>query len=106
MISIQYQFVFSKDANIWNNIFDFEQDLSDFFLSNGLECDTVETVRGSYGPRMILIKKIDNIKKLQNQKGVDTRNMPGKPSKVLTKGMTNQLVKSFNKQYPGKKGGK
>lgn len=106
MISIQYQFIFSKDANIWNNINEFEQDISDFFLSNGLECNVVSTVRGSYGPRMILISLIPDGRTLKNPKGVDLKSKPGKPSQVLTKGFTNKLVNSFNKQYPGKKGSK
>lgn len=104
MVSITYQFIFSKDANIWNNITEFEQDISDFFASNGLECDIVTTVSGSSGGRIILIKKIDDIRTLKNQKGVDTRNKLSKPSSTLTKGFTNQLAKSFNKQFPGSSG--
>ena len=106
MVSIAYQFIFERDANIWNNIFAFESDIADFFKTNGLEADMVNTVDGSNGLRVIIIRKMPEEDTLVNKKGVDMRNRPGKPSKDLVKGFTNQLAKSFNKQYPGKKGGK
>ncbi len=104
MVSITYQYIFSKDANIWNNAYEFEQDISDFFAANGLEADVVTTVSGSTGNRIILIKKIDEVSILNNKKGVDMRDKPGQKSSKIVGGLTKQLNDSFNAQNV--KGGK
>lgn len=102
MVAIAYQFIFEKDANIWNNIAFFEQDLADFFKTNGVEADIVNTVQGSSGGRIMLLRKIDAGQTLENIKGVDLRNKPGIPSQASAAQLTQKLTQSFNKQYTGK----
>lgn len=99
MISLVYQFIFERDANIWTNVYQFEDDLADFFKANGLEAAIVDTVDGSMGGRMFFIKKIaSETPTLDNLKGVDVRPRLGPPSSSIVKGLTGQLNKSYTKK--------
>jgi len=100
MVSLTTQFIFERDANVWANIYEFEQDLTVFFKNNGLEAAVVAGLDGSAGTRIILVKQIDPEIKLQNQKGTQTRDMPGKSSKQIIGGLTKQLNASFRAQTP------
>lgn len=100
MISLTYNFIFSKEANIWNNIYDFEHDLNDFFAAHGLECENITTVDGSSGGRMMLIDSIGDtsLGKLDN-KDVNkaTALNPAIPQKsgAMVKQMTSTLLKNL-----------
>ena len=100
MISLAYNFIFSKEANIWSNLYDFENDLNDFFAAHGLEAEIITTVDGSSGGRMMLLDKIQetSLGKLDN-KDVNnaTRLKPGNPqtSGKTTKQMTSALLKNL-----------
>lgn len=100
MISLQYNFVFSKEANIWNNLYDFENDLFDFFAAHGIEGELITTVDGSSGGRMMLLDKIaeTSLGKLDN-KDINraTYLKPGTPqtSNKMAKQMTSTLLKNL-----------
>lgn len=97
LVSITYQFIFSKHANIWQNVYDFEKDLSDFFLANNLEANVVQTVRGSTGGRIVWISKIEQTPKLMNMKGVNLK-AKAQPSATDIKGLTRKISSSFEAQ--------
>lgn len=109
MVSITYNFLFSKESNIWNNIYSFEGDLSDFFAANGLECEVITTISGSTGGRMLLIKKIeesDAEKKLINTKGVNLAKQLPEQRTQKTATIVKSLTRVMDKQFRDKKGGK
>lgn len=66
MVSLEYTFIFDSSANIWTNLFSFERDLADFFAANGLEAEIIPTIEGSSGKRMMMVKKLEEIQKLDN----------------------------------------
>jgi hypothetical protein len=95
--ALKYVFIFRKSDNIWNSSYEFEKDLTDFLVANGLEAETIQTVEGNNADRMFIIKKIELIPTLQNTKGV---NLPKNPpqitsqkSKDIIKNLTNSLGK-------------
>jgi hypothetical protein len=70
---LEYTFVFEPSINTWNRGTDFENDLADFFSSNGLEASIVKTIGGTTR-RIILVKAADKLNKMrmaedQPQKG-------------------------------------
>ena len=96
MITLTYTFIFSQEANIWNHVYQFENDLADFFASNGLECEVIKTVEGSMGGRMLMIERIDSAaEKLTNTKGANIqKQLPqggSQKSANIVKNLTNSL---------------
>ncbi len=106
MISLQYSFLFSKEANIWTNIYDFENDLNKFFAERGLECENITTVDGSSGGRMMWVNKLpdSSLGKLDNKDVNKATQLPSanaQKSSQMTKHLTGKLLKNFRS-----KGGK
>lgn len=97
-VSLTYQFIFSKQANIWNTIFDFEKDLNVFFMSNGLDAQVINTVRGSTGGRIIMVRKFEEMPTLKNMKGGPLK-AKSQPSATDVQGLTNKMNDSFNAQH-------
>jgi len=104
MIALTYMFIFTKESNIWTNLYQFEDDLADFFASNGLEAELIKTVEGSSGGRMMLISKMDEGEKLTNTKGVNIQKQLPEAVAQKSSVMVKQLTKKMTKQF--QKGGK
>lgn len=106
MVSIQYNFLFSKESNLWNNIYAFEQDLADFFAANGLECETVTTVSGSTGGRILLLKKMEMAtaeKGLVNTKGVNIQKTLPEGSSQKSAQIVRKLTSTMTRQFQERK---
>lgn len=104
MVALTYTFIFSKSANLWNHVYQWENDLADFFAANGLEAEIVKTVEGSNGGRMMIIKKIDMDQFLTNTKGVNLqKNLPQGKSQKSSQIVTNLTNKLVGKVKGGKK---
>jgi len=102
MVSLQYTFLFTREDNLWNSLYEFERDLADFFAAHGLEAEPILTIEGSSGNRMMMIKKIEIIPVLDNKPDNKKAAVPKAPP-------TPKLQKSENivKQLVGKlEGGK
>lgn len=99
MISLAYTFLFDQNTNIWNSVYDFERDLSDFFSAHQLEAEAVNVLQGSGGNRMMFIKKMEDIDKLLNRPQAETMRQqlptPGKAqsSAAIVKNLTNSIGK-------------
>jgi hypothetical protein len=97
MISLTYQFIFERDANIWSNVTEFDRDLSDFFKANGLDASIIVTVEGSGGNRIIMIRKNNEPEMLTNPKGGQLSNKTQRSS-VMVNNLSKSLNSSFNAQ--------
>ncbi len=98
MVSLAYQFIFEKDANLWNNIYQFEGDLANFFKNNGLEAKVVETVEGSGGNKVIIIGKLPyEPEKLQNPKGPQLSANPSIGRLRKSSSIVNRLTSTMQK---------
>lgn len=101
LISFTYQFIFDRQSNVWNNLSDFQGDLSDFFGANGLECEIVVPIEGNGSTGLMWVKKIDegSVGKLKNEKDVNkaTQLPPGNAQKSsqLTKHLTGKMLKNL-----------
>jgi hypothetical protein len=83
-VYLEYAFIFTKDSNIWNHLYEFEKDLAAFFSAKGLECEQVSTLEGSTGKHLLMIRKATSaVETLVNPKGVNlTNSLPNpKPAK-------------------------
>ena len=101
MKSLEYTFVFDKTATLWNHLYDFEKDLSDFFKAQGLEAELISPIEGNGGKGLMLIKKSHENEVLTNMKGPQLSFKEGKmmPSSNMVTNMTNRV----NKVPGGKK---
>lgn len=96
--ALKYTFIIKRADNPWNDVFDFENDLKDFFSAHQFDLEPLQTVEGSGGDRMLLITKIDEMNLLNNKQHMGGHNMPqhfntGKSQKSYntTKQLTNSL---------------
>ena len=100
LISVSFTLIFNKSENIWNNIYQLEGDLSDFFAANGLEAESVASIEGSGSNRIIMVKKIEEAQVLDNKRHIGGANfpanlVPGKAQKSasIIKNLTNSIGK-------------
>ena len=56
LVSLEYLFLFYPDE-AWDNLREFEKDLSAFFEAYGLEAVIVKGVEGQQGRRILLIRR-------------------------------------------------
>lgn len=91
MIYLNYGFIFSKKANIWNKLSDFEHDLAGFFAAYRIEASPITTIDGASGPHMLLLTKIETVGGLINAKGINLSQQPAQRSINVT----NRLVSSL-----------
>lgn len=57
---LEYAFIFDPDST-WPNIYDFENQLAEFFKVRGYEANIIDSVRGHVGRRVMFITKIEDI---------------------------------------------
>lgn len=101
MVQLTYTFLFSRKDNIWNNVYDFEHDLTDFFKAKDLQAEAITFIDGSSGNKTLYIKDVSQEMTLKNDKKVDQQVLsPKKPEKSYK--TTKRLVDSVNKSYGGK----
>ncbi len=104
MVALTYTFIFSKSANLWNHVYQWENDLADFFAANGLEAEVISTVEGSNAGRMMIIKKLDMDQFLTNTKGVNLqKTLPQGKAQKSAQIVTNLTNKIVGKVTKGKK---
>lgn len=75
---LEYVFMFDP-SETWSNIYDFEDQLSQFFNDKGLEAVIVNTVKGQSGGRILMINKKPNIEITDPNK-----NPKGRPPSIGT----------------------
>ncbi len=99
--ALKYVFIFKRSDNLWNSAFEFENDLKDFLIANGLDAEPIQTVEGNTVDRMLIIKKAEFNQTLQNTKGP---NLPRDPntgyvqkSQDIVKNLTKSLTKGGRK---------
>lgn len=95
LLFLEYSFIFVPETNAWNNLGEFENDLSDFFAANGLECEVLVKIPGNGVKGVMLIRKIEEPEVLQNKKGPQLSSNPsmGKSQKSgpMIRTLTRQL---------------
>ena len=74
-VLLQYNFMFDP-ADTWSSLYEFENDLYQFFNSHGLEAEIVKSVEGQNGVRILLINK---------KKGI-IENIPVNSTPIIKKG--------------------
>ena len=92
--------MFEKNANIWNHLYEFENDLADFLAANGLEAEPVVALSGSSSKRILLIKRLEEMPTLVNQKGTQLSQTTAKKaqdSKSIVTNLTQGLARSYAK---------
>lgn len=101
-INLQYSFIFTPGNNSWENLYEFEKDLSDFFSANGLDTEILTPINGTGGVGVMMITKMDDDSNmyLKNKKGPQipsplTSGKAMKSSKMVT-GLTKQLSYKTN----------
>ena len=60
MALLDYTFLFDPSES-WSNLSQFEADLIKFFVDRGMEAETIKTVEGQIGRRILLLKKKEMI---------------------------------------------
>lgn len=55
---LEYTFMFNP-VDTWQNLYQFEDQLAEFFKTKGLEANIVKTVAGQSGRRIMMISKIE-----------------------------------------------
>lgn len=96
MQHLNYMFLFPQGSTTWTSLGEFENDLQDFFLANGLSIDVIVPVSGSGVTGVMMIGKAeeDNMY-LTNKKGPQIPSNPsgGKSTKSskMVSGLTRQL---------------
>ncbi len=82
--ALKYTFIVRRADNPWNDVFDFENDLSDFFAAHQFQLEPLQTIEGSGGDRMILLTKIEEIQTLNNKRDANGANQFPKSQKSAT----------------------
>lgn len=56
IVLLEYNFMFDPSES-WQHLWQFEQDLSNFFNAHGFEAQIIKTIEGQSGKRVLFIKK-------------------------------------------------
>ena len=56
---LEYSFLFNPREIGWPTIQDFERDLADYFMANGVEAKVLKTIECQFGRRILLLEKIE-----------------------------------------------
>src|SRR3990167_1118681 len=73
MVFLRYNFIFDA-GNTWSHLSQFDESLAEFFANHDMEAETVRTINGQSGERLMLIKMIrltPKIQPLKERKGIE-----------------------------------
>lgn len=79
---LTYTFLFNADST-FQNLYEFEKSLTDFFAAHGMEAEIVKTVEGAGQGRILLLSKMQMIPLPKEPSPVGRPKQPGSQFKDL-----------------------